>query len=103
MANQPEEVVRQRFIRTLVDHYGYALEQIDQERRTQHGHKSPRADIVVWQSVADKTANPCPSPVLVVECKTETIEIQERDYYQGESYTRAVGCEFFVAHPPVSG
>ncbi len=95
VAAKPEEIVRQRFIRTLVEHYSYSLEQMDQERRTQHGHKSPRADIVIWQSTADKTANR--TPVLVVECKTETIEIQERDYYQGESYTRAVGCEFFIA------
>ena len=25
---KPEEVVRQRFLRTLIDHYGYALEQM---------------------------------------------------------------------------
>ncbi len=95
VTNKPEEIVRQRFIRVLVEHYGYTLEQMDQERRTLHGHKSPRADIVIWQSVADKLANR--TSVLVVECKTDSIEIQERDYYQGESYTRAVGCEFFIA------
>lgn len=95
ITTKPEEVVRQKFIRTLVEHYGYGLEQIDQERRTQHGHKSPRADIVIWQSVTDNEAGR--TPVLVIECKTDTIEIQERDYYQGESYTRAAGCEFFVA------
>ncbi|MCS0658871.1 N-6 DNA methylase [Massilia terrae] len=97
VSTKPEEVVRQNFIRVLVDHYGYDLGQMDQERRTQHGHKSPRADIVVWQSVADKNAKPVRSPVLVVECKTDSIEIQQSDYYQGESYTRASGCEFFVA------
>jgi type I restriction enzyme M protein len=92
---KPEEIVRQKFIRTLVEHYGYTLEQMDQERRTQHGHKSPRADIVIWQSALEKSAGR--TPVLVIECKTDTIDIQERDYYQGESYTRATGCEFFVA------
>lgn len=97
VTTKPEEVVRQKFVRVLAEHYGYDLAQIDQERRTQHGHKSPRADIVVWQSVADKNAKPVRAPVLVVECKTDSIEIQERDYYQGESYTRASGCEFFVA------
>lgn len=97
VTSKPEEVVRQKFIRILVEHYGYDLAQLDQERRTQHGHKSPRADIVVWQSAADKNAKPVRAPVLVVECKTDSIEIQERDYYQGESYTRASGCEFFVA------
>lgn len=95
ITNKTEEVVRQKFIRTLVDHYGYALDQMDQERRTQHGHKSPRADIVIWQSTAEKEAGR--TPVLVIECKTDTIDILERDYYQGESYTRAAGCEFFIA------
>jgi type I restriction enzyme M protein len=95
VTNKPEEIVRQKFIRALVEHYGYSLEQMDQERRTQHGHKSPRTYIEVWQSLDDKTANR--SPALIVECKTDTIEIQERDYYQGESYTRTTGCEFFIA------
>lgn len=95
ITNKPEEIVRQKFTRVLVEHYGYVLKQMDQERRTQHGHKSPRADIVVWQSADDKASNR--SPALVVECKTDSIEIQERDYYQGESYTRATGCEFFIA------
>ena len=95
VSNRPEEIVRQKFIRTLIEHYGYALEQMDQERRTQHGHKSPRADIVIWQTAAEKEAGR--TPAMVVECKADTIEIQERDYYQGESYARAVGCEFFIA------
>lgn len=60
-----------------------------------HGHNSPRADIVIWENAAAKAANR--SPILVVECKAEAIEIIQKDYYQGESYTRAAGCEFFVA------
>lgn len=96
--SKPEEVVRQTFIRHLVEHYGYELNQMDQERRTTHGHRSPRADIVVWEHRGAKSANPSPSPVLVVECKSEKVDIHVSDYYQGESYTRAVGCEFFIAH-----
>lgn len=95
VTTKPEEVVRQKFIRTLVEHYGYALDQMDQEQRTQHGHRSPRADIVIWQSPDDRAAKRF--PVLVVECKTDSIEIQERDYYQAASYTVASGCEIFVA------
>ena len=34
VAGKPEETVRQRFIRHLCDHYGYALDQMAQERRT---------------------------------------------------------------------
>jgi type I restriction enzyme M protein len=93
---KPEEIVRQSFIRHLIDHYGYSLVQMDQERRTMHGHKSPRADIVIWETAAAKAK--AQKPVLVIECKAEGVDINLNDYYQGESYTRAVGCEFFIAH-----
>ena len=96
VAGKPEESVRQHFIRHLCDNYGYALEQMAQERRTTHGHRSPRADVVIWETPKAKSANK--TPVLVVECKAENVEIDIRDYYQGESYTRAAGGEFFIAH-----
>jgi len=88
----PEERVRQEFIQHLHDHYNYAFEQMDQERKTQHGRKSPRTDIVVYAAPGSKT------PIIVVECKAESVSIHLRDYYQGESYARAAGCEFFVTH-----
>src|SRR5688572_22116990 len=66
---KPEEIVRQTFIRHLIDHYGYSLAQMDQERRTMHGHKSPRADIVIWETPNAKAKNQ--TPVLVIECKDE--------------------------------
>ena len=93
---KPEEVVRQRFIRHLVDNYGYELSRMDQERQTMHGRRSPRADIVIWETLEVKAKNG--TPVLVIECKAESVNINVKDYYQGESYTRAVGCEFFIAH-----
>ena len=96
VTGKPEEIVRQHFIRHLHDHHGYGLGQMDQERRTMHGHRSPRADIVIWETLEAKVANK--APVLVVECKAENVDIDIRDYYQGESYARAVGCEFFVAN-----
>ena len=98
VAGKPEEIVRQHFIRHLCDNYGYVLDQMDQERRTMHGHKSPRADIVIWETREAKAAKK--TPVLVIECKAENVDINIKDYYQGESYTRAVGCEFFIAHNP---
>lgn len=95
-AATPEEMVRQQYIHLLHHYYGYAFEQMDQERKTQHGRRSPRADIVIWQSAADKQANK--SPVIVVECKSDNVTIIESDYWQGESYARAVGCELFITH-----
>lgn len=96
VSTKPEEIVRQNYIRHLTEHLGYTLDQMDQERRTMHGHKSPRADIVIWETATKKANNN--TPVLVIECKSESIDININDYYQGESYTRAVGCEFFIAH-----
>ena len=96
VAGKPEEIVRQHFIHHLCDSYDYALDQMDQERRTMHGHKSPRADIVIWETPKAKAANK--TPVLVIECKAENIDINIKDYYQGESYSRAVGCR--VLHRP---
>ena len=96
VAGKPEETVRQRFIRHLCDHYGYALDQMAQERRTTHGHRSPRADIVIWETPQARAANR--TPVLVVECKAGNVDVDIRDYYQGESYTRAAGGELFIAH-----
>ena len=61
-----------------------------------HGHKSPRADIVIWETPKAKAANK--TPVLVIECKAENIDVNIKDYYQGENYSRAVGCEFFIAY-----
>ena len=61
-----------------------------------HGRRSPRADIVIWETPEAKAKKG--TPVLVIECKAESVNINIKDYYQGESYTRAAGCEFFIAH-----
>ena len=79
----PEEIVRQGYVHHLHDHYGYAFDQMDQERKTQYGRRSPHADIVIWQGTADKQTK---APVIVVECKSDNVTIIESDYWQGESY-----------------
>lgn len=94
---KPEELVRQKFIRHLCENYGYALEQMRQEIRMIVGSRSARADIVIWETPVKAAAGPGVSPVLIIECKAESVEINLRDYYQGESYTRSAGAEFFIA------
>ena len=96
VSDKPEETVRQHFVRHLCESLGYTLGQMAQERRTMHGRRSPRTDIAIWATQQAKVAGR--SPVLVVECKREAVNIDIRDYFQGESYARAAGCEFFVAH-----
>lgn len=93
---KPEELVRQGFVYRLHTQWGFALEQMAQERRTQHGRGSPKADIVIAISRAALTDNR--DYCIVVETKAENVTIAPEDYGQGESYARAVGAEFFVAH-----
>ena len=93
---RPEERVRQHYILRLHHKYGYSFDQMDQERRTKHGRSSPKADIVIWDSVAAKVEGR--APVIAVECKSDNVTIDPDDYEQGDSYARAIGepCEFLV-------
>jgi len=96
LVKKGEELVRQGFIYRLHAQWGYALEQMAQERRTAHGHKSPKADIVVAESAEALRENR--DYIIVVETKAENITIVPADYEQGDSYARAVGAEFLVMH-----
>lgn len=81
---KPEEEVRQKYICRLVDSYGYSLDQMDQEiqvSNSQRGQGAARADIVVWRSKEDKESKKY--PLIVVECKAESVTIRKEDYYQG--------------------
>ena len=95
----PEEIVRQEYICRLVNDYGYSLEQMDQEIRvnnSQRGTGMARADIVIWKSKEDKLDPSNPSPIIVIECKSELITIREEDYFQGFNYASWAGADFFV-------
>lgn len=97
LANKPEEEVRQKYICRLVDNYNYSLEQMAQEMQvnnSQRGQGAARADIVVWKNKEDKANSK--SPIIVVECKAESITIHEADYFQGYNYASWAGADFFV-------
>ena len=100
LVNKPEEEVRQKYICRLVDSYGYSLDQMGQEvpvvMGNGRGTGRARADITVWRSKEDKMANPQKSPIIIVECKAESVSIRETDYYQGNSYASMSGADFFV-------
>jgi type I restriction enzyme M protein len=92
----PEELVRQQYVCTLVNDYGFSLGQMGEEREVQHGRDAAEADIVIWRRAQDKAdAKP---PLIVVECKADNVTITPRDYGQGESYARIVDAPFFVTH-----
>lgn len=94
---KPEEEVRQKFICRLVESYGYSLSQMDQELQvtnSQRGQGAARADIIVWRSSEDKNAKKY--PLIVVECKAESVTIHKEDYYQGMNYASWAHADFFV-------
>ena len=94
---KPEEEVRQVFICRLVNSYGYKLEQMAQELQVNNslrGQGAARADIVIWRTIEDKAGNKY--PLIVVECKAESVTIHKEDYYQGMNYASWVHADFFV-------
>ena len=80
----PEEKVRQTYICRLVNHYGYSLDQMQQEVTVAEGNKRgtgrASADIVIWKN-KDEVEKKAPS--IVVECKADNIDIVEGDYFEG--------------------
>lgn len=94
---KPEEKVRQRYVCTLVNDYGYSLDQMAQELKvnnSQRGQGKARADIVIWKSKKDKEDKK--AAFIIVECKAENIKIRVEDYYQGLNYAAWAHADFFV-------
>ena len=93
----PEEIVRQNYLLTLVNEYGYSLEQIDEELViTGRGSGKARADFVIWKTAEDKQK--FKAPLVIVECKSDNITISAKDYAQGENYARITDAPFFTTH-----
>ncbi len=93
----PEEIVRQSYLVTLINEYGYSLDQIDEEVSvTSRGSGNARADFVIWKSIEDKQKSK--SPLIIIECKSDNITISSKDYSQGENYARITDAPFFTTH-----
>ena len=93
----PEERVRQRYLCTLVNDFGYQLEQMAQELQvtnSKRGQGKARADIVIWKSADEKDHGK--AAFIVVECKAEKVKIHVEDYYQGFNYASWAHAQFFV-------
>ena len=93
----PEERVRQDYLCILVNEFGYALEQIDEELSPDgRGTGGARADHVIWRTKEDRSKEN--TPLLIVEYKADNITIKRDDYLQGERYARQFEAPFFVTH-----
>lgn len=84
---QPEEIVRQLYIKKLTDHYRYPLERIEAEVKVNFGRdEKKKADIVVYKP--DKT-----TPYIVVETKKPK---ESGGVDQLKSYLNSKGAELGV-------
>ncbi len=93
----PEETVRQEYLETLVNEYGFSLDQMDEESElTGRGSGHARADLVIWRTAKDKSDSK--SPLIIVECKSDNVTIKPDDYGQGDNYARMTNARFFVTH-----
>jgi type I restriction enzyme M protein len=99
LKNSPEEEVRQKYICQLVNHYGYSLDQMEEEvsvTNSQRGTGRARADIIIYKSKADLQSRK--KAFIVVECKSDKVKIHSEDYYQGANYAKMKGASFIVTH-----
>lgn len=97
LVETPEERVRQEYLCTLVNEYGFSLSQIAEEQAvTERGSGNARADFVIWRSAADKAS--LAIPLIVVECKADNIKTDQRTYAQGANYAQYCKARFFVTH-----
>ena len=90
----PEENVRQRVARSLVDHYGYSREDIAVEFTVPMGTKRPRADLAVFPP---GTKHKAENAIILIECKRESVRPTDVDkgVEQLKSYMAACqNCRF---------
>ncbi len=83
----PEEIVRQEFVCKLVNDYWYSIDQMAEEIKlttSQRWTWRARADIVVWKTKEEKSANK--TAFLVAELKAENIDLKVEDCYQWYNY-----------------
>ena len=93
----PEEMVRQQYLKVLVEEYGFTHDHMAEEMEvTGRGSAQARADFIIWRSPRDKVAQN--SPLIVVECKADNVTINPSVYAQGENYARLTNAPFFVTH-----
>ena len=88
VALTPEEKVRQWFIGVLRDSLGVPSHMMMSEASLKFGDKPFRADIVVYGRDL--------SPLMVVECKREDVQLDRTVLEQALKYNLVLGVEYIV-------
>ena len=90
---KPEEKVRQEYICRLVNSYGFDLKQMEQDSKVQGIYLN--YSILIWKNENSKINNE--SPLIVIQCKADSVIIKKEDYFKGLNFSREIGAKFFVA------
>jgi N-6 DNA methylase len=90
---KPEEKVRQEYICRLVNSYGFDLKQMEQDTKVQGIYLN--YSILIWENENSKINNE--SPLIVIQCKADSVIIKKEDYFKGLNFSREIGAKFFVA------
>lgn len=89
--NTPEERVRQRSAQSLHFEYGYPKELIGIERTVSIGRDKKRADIVIYETVEDKSTSNQGKILLIAEVKAPEIKQPDGQVFSYLSATSARG------------
>ena len=99
LVETPEELVRQSLVIMLANDFGYPIDVMAEEYRTDYegrGIRSTRADLVIYKTKQDKESDY--NAFIVVECKAETVKIRQEDFYQGTEYAAKLRAQFLILH-----
>jgi hypothetical protein len=88
VALTPEEWVRQHFVQYLISHLKVPMSHIAVEKSLRVNNLAKRADIVIFKGGL--------KPILAVECKAPSVEINEEVFYQVLRYNMALRVDYLV-------
>ena len=86
----PEEWVRQQLLHRLVEQFGFPASLIAVEAAIKVGEVQKRCDAVVY----DRQMN----PLMVIECKAETVPLTQKTLDQAITYNRKLNVPFLMLH-----
>ena len=87
--DRPEENVRQRVARSLMDDYGYGPEDIAIEFPIKLGSSRKRVDIAIFEQGSDRTQEQIK---IIIECKEEKVGASDRDNGVEQLKSYMAGC-----------
>jgi len=84
----PEEWVRQHFINYLITEYNIPPKYIQIEGGLKYNHRQKRSDILVYDNQLQ--------PLILVECKSSFIEINQEVYFQLQTYNSKINAKYLA-------